>query len=70
MSDYFEEGHELYLREPELLLIEVWRRALSTWTDAEREAFVGGYYSMRRQREQRESERATPVSAHQEQVKS
>lgn len=60
MTDYFEEGHELYLREPDLMLIEVYRRALSAWTDADREAFLMGYIAMRRQRD----ERTMSVSAH------
>lgn len=56
MTDYFEEGHELYLREPDLMLIEVWHRALPSWSRTDQEAFLIGYFAMRRQRAAREQE--------------
>lgn len=58
MTDYFEQGHELYLREPDLMLIEVCHRALPFWSREKQEAFLLGYIAMRRQRDERESERA------------
>lgn len=64
--DYFEQGYELYKQEPDLMLIEVYHRAPPDWSRADQEAFLMGYIAMRRQRDQRESERATPVSTHQE----
>jgi hypothetical protein len=54
--DPFEAGYELSQQEPDLLLIEVWRRASPDWERAEQEAFLMGYIAMRRQRDEREQE--------------
>lgn len=56
MTDPFEQGYELYKQEPDLLLIEVWRRALPFWSRDKQEAFLMGYIAMRRQRDEREQE--------------
>lgn len=50
-ADAFDEGYELYQREPELMLSEVWWRVPSSYTIADAEAFVIGYITVRRQRD-------------------
>jgi hypothetical protein len=50
-TDSFDEGYELYQREPELMLSEVWWRVPRSYTIADAEAFVMGYITMRRQRD-------------------
>jgi hypothetical protein len=54
--DAFEEGHQLYTREPELMLAEVWWRIPKSYTITDAEAFVMGYIALRRQRDQRKRE--------------
>lgn len=56
MTDKFEEGYELYLRDPDLMLVEVWHWTLPTWSRSEREDFVMGYIAMRHRRDEREQE--------------
>src|SRR5438045_9763720 len=62
MTDPFEQGYELSKQEPDLMLIEVWRRAPEgfskgpAWERADQEAFLMGYIAMRRQRDAREQE--------------
>lgn len=48
MTDAFESGYELSRQEPDLLLIEVWRRVPPDWPRADQEAFLMGYIAMRR----------------------
>lgn len=49
-ADAFDEGYELYQREPKLMLSEVWWRVPRSYTIADAEAFVMGYI-IRRQRD-------------------
>lgn len=56
MTDKFEEGYELYLRNPDLMLVEVWHCTLPTWSRSEQEDFVMGYIAMRRRRDERAQE--------------
>jgi hypothetical protein len=45
--DVVEEGHELFMREPELMLSEVWLRALPSWSQEQKEKFVVSYFVSR-----------------------
>src|SRR5262245_36578528 len=52
-NDYFDFGFDLFKREPDLMLVEVWRRATSyTGNFGEQHEVVEGYREARRQRDE------------------
>ena len=63
MTDFYDQGCDLFKAEPELMSIVVWHHVSKVTPDfTEQVDFVSGYYDARRQREGYEREKAKELS--------